>query len=163
MARLAQRVLTLARMVQPTRDGDLGEDDATVSTLSFRQNDAVALAKFALAMLKEIAKVEVPNDRCAPLTMRIGLHVGRVVAGVVGTKKFRYDIWGKDVMTATLMESSGVPSEVCVSESMLKYLEGRYQFTPNPLNPTVELPHAMSADGTPTTIDSFQLVRETKP
>ena len=92
--------IAVTGMVQPTRDSDLGEDDATVSTLSFRQNDAVALAKFALAMLKEIAKVEVPNDRCAPLNMRIGLHVGRVVAGVVGTKKFRYDIWGKDVMTA---------------------------------------------------------------
>ena len=73
--------IAVTGMVQPTRDSDLGEDDATVSTLSFRQNDAVALAKFALAMLKEIAKVEVPNDRCAPLNMRIGLHVGRVVHG----------------------------------------------------------------------------------
>jgi len=47
--------------------------------------------------------------------MRIGLHVGRVVAGVIGTKKLRYDIWGEDVLTATTMESSGIPGEVCVS------------------------------------------------
>ena len=123
------------------------------------QEDAIALANFALAMLGEIAKVEVPNDRCAPLNMRIGLHVGRVVAGVIGTKKFRYDIWGKDVMTAVLMESSGVPGEVCCSEAMLKYLEGTFTFTPNSLNPTVELKHARQPDGSLQTIDSFQIVR----
>ena len=91
--------------------------------------------------------------------MRIGLHVGRVVAGVIGTKKFRYDIWGKDVMTAVLMESSGVPGEVCCSESMLKYLEGAFTFTPNSLNPTVELKHSKQPDGSLQTIDSFQIVR----
>ena len=78
-----------------------GEDErGGVPVVRRHQEDAIALANFALAMLGEIAKVEVPNDRCAPLNMRIGLHVGRVVAGVIGTKKFRYDIWGKDVMTA---------------------------------------------------------------
>ena len=89
-----------------------------------------------------------------------GIHVGHVTAGVIGTKKFRYDIWGKDVMTAVLMESSGVPGEVCCSESMLKYLEGAFKFAPNPLHPTVELPHAKAQDGTVSTIDSYQLVRE---
>merc|ERR1712182_117725 len=65
-----------------------------------RQNQAVTIVNFALAMIEEISKVAPPNDRCAPLNMRIGLHVGRVVAGVIGTKKLRYDIWGTDVLTA---------------------------------------------------------------
>ena len=82
-----------------------------------------------------------------------------MVAGVIGTKKFRYDIWGKDVMTTTLMESSGVPSEVCVSESMLKYLENDFEFKPNRNGPTVALPHAVTPDGQQTTIDTFELVR----
>ena len=46
-------------------------------------------------------------EGCDTLNMRIGVHVGRVVAGVVGTKNLRYDMWGADVLTATLMESSG--------------------------------------------------------
>merc|ERR1712060_74346 len=79
--------------------------------------------QFAVAMLAEIAKVEVPEG-CAKLNMRIGIHVGRVVAGVIGTKKLRYDIWGSDVLTAVSMESNGIPGEVCVSQSVLKYLDG---------------------------------------
>ena len=51
------------------------------------------------------------------------------VAGVSGTKKLRYDIWGEDVLTATLMESSGIPGEVCVSDAVLKHLEGSPSFT----------------------------------
>ena len=61
------------------------EEERSVPAVRRHQEDAVALANFALEMLKEISKVEVPNDRCAPLNMRIGLHVGRVVAGGQGT------------------------------------------------------------------------------
>jgi len=160
--------IAVTGMVQPSsKDGDKEdreeEDRQAVPAVRRHQEDAVALANFALAMMVEIARVEVPNDRCAPLNMRIGLHVGRVVAGVIGTKKFRYDIWGKDVMTAVLMESSGVPGEVCCSESMLKYLEGHFKFQRNPINPTVELPHAKAQDGTPATIDSYQLINPNRP
>jgi class 3 adenylate cyclase len=111
-------------------------------------------------MLEEIANVEVPPG-VPPLNMRIGLHVGRVVAGVVGTKKYRYDIWGKDVMTALLMESHGVPGEVCVSEALLKYLDGDFEVMRNPLHEVIELPHAKAADGHEGTINSYQLVRRT--
>eukprot|EP00966_Prymnesium_polylepis_P080371 1861754-Prymnesium_polylepis.2 len=49
--------------------------------------NALAIVNFAVAMLDEIAKVDPPNERCDPLNMRLGIHVGRVVAGVIGTKK----------------------------------------------------------------------------
>lgn len=47
--------------------------------------------------------------------LRLGIHTGSVVAGVVGTEKFAYDIWGDSVNTASRMESSGIPGEVNIS------------------------------------------------
>ncbi len=48
--------------------------------------------------------------------MRVGIHTGNVVAGIVGVKKFAYDIWGDTVNTASRMESSGEPDRVNISE-----------------------------------------------
>jgi len=49
--------------------------------------------------------------------IRIGIHTGPVVAGIVGVKKFQYDIWGDTVNTASRMESSGEPGHVNISEA----------------------------------------------
>merc|ERR1712087_255462 len=119
--------IAVTGMINQSNEDTEEESNAAVASIPLMrklQIHATALINFAKAMLIEIAKVEVPNDRCAPLNMRIGIHVGRVVAGVIGTKKLRYDIWGSDVITATAMESNGIPGEVCVSESVLKYLNG---------------------------------------
>lgn len=55
--------------------------------------------------------------RLAPWELRIGIHSGPVMAGVVGTKKFTYDIWGDAVNIAALMESSGLAGRINISES----------------------------------------------
>ena len=49
--------------------------------------------------------------------MRVGIHTGPVVAGIVGVKKFQYDIWGDTVNTASRMESSGEVGQVNISEA----------------------------------------------
>jgi adenylate cyclase len=49
--------------------------------------------------------------------MRVGIHTGPVVAGIVGVKKFAYDIWGDTVNTASRMESSGEVGQVNISEA----------------------------------------------
>lgn len=57
------------------------------------------------------------------LNMRIGLHHGKCVGGIIGSGRLRYDIYGVDVLTGNLMESSGQPGRVCVSAVMRKWLE----------------------------------------
>ena len=85
-----------------------------------RASHAVDAAMAALEML-EVVKT------FAPLTgwdIRVGLHSGPVVAGVVGTRKFAFDIWGNTVNLASRMESSGVPGRVNMSEETYRLMRG---------------------------------------
>ena len=61
---------------------------------------------------------------------RIGIHIGPAVAGVIGSKKFIYDVWGDTVNTASRMESHGIPDRIQVTEPVFRKLEGRYRFEP---------------------------------
>lgn len=62
------------------------------------------------------------------LKMRVGINTGPVVAGVIGTHKFIYDLWGDAVNTASRMESHGIPNRIQVSESTYKKLSRLYNF-----------------------------------
>jgi class 3 adenylate cyclase len=61
---------------------------------------------------------------------RIGIHTGHVVAGVVGSKKFVYDIWGDTVNTAARVESNGEPGQVNISEETYKLVKYRFDCLP---------------------------------
>ncbi|MBB1284492.1 tetratricopeptide repeat protein [Flavisolibacter sp. BT320] len=61
-----------------------------------------------------------------PWEIRIGINVGPVVAGVVGKKKYAYDIWGSTVNIASRMESNGMPGEVNISSAMYALIKDRY-------------------------------------
>ena len=60
--------------------------------------------------------------------MRIGVHTGAVLAGVIGTKKFAYDIWGDAVNTASRMESHGVAGRIHVSDAFRRAAGDAFEF-----------------------------------
>lgn len=87
-------------------------------------DEANRVIQTGLEMIDIIKEVREASDdpTIKELNMRIGIHTGKVVAGIIGSKVVRYDIFGEGVLIANKMESNGIPGKVCVSEDTRKIL-----------------------------------------
>lgn len=80
------------------------------------EEGAKSVIEAGLEMIEAI-NLESQDQREAPLSLRIGVHTGELVAGVIGKRKFSYDLWGDAVNTASRLESSGEPARIQISNA----------------------------------------------
>ena len=87
-----------------------------------------AIADLALEMIAETSHILGPDGE--PLQIRIGIHTGPLIAGVIGESRFGYDLWGNTVNTASRMESHGVPGRIQVSDAVYRRLKDKFALEP---------------------------------
>ncbi|MGA9378061.1 MAG: adenylate/guanylate cyclase domain-containing protein [Phormidium sp.] len=85
-----------------------------------------AIANMALDMQQKISQFFTPDDH--PITLRIGIHTGPVIAGVIGRRKSAYDLWGDTVNIASRMESQGEAGYIQVTQTVYDHLKENYLF-----------------------------------
>jgi adenylate cyclase len=89
-----------------------------------RADHAQAVAAMALDMFTAIEEVNHKNR--SNFKIRVGIHTGPVVAGVIGKNKFNYDLWGDAVNIASRMESHGIPGQIQISESTYQRVKNHF-------------------------------------
>ena len=106
----------------------IGDAYMVAGGLTPRGGGVEQVADMALDMLEGMRQFR--TDSGAAMRIRVGLHVGPAVAGVIGLKKFIYDIWGDTVNTASRLESHGEPDRIQVTIATAQLLADRYIFRP---------------------------------
>jgi len=85
------------------------------------------IAKLAIELVKTVERFRQPDSE-EHLAIRIGINSGRVVAGVIGNRKFAYDLWGDAVNVAARMEQTGEPGKIQVTDAFADRLRDRFAF-----------------------------------
>jgi class 3 adenylate cyclase len=106
----------------------IGDEYMVISGLNDLPSDKPTqnLAEFALAVIELAAELKYPDGR--PVQIRIGMHSGSAVAGVIGQKKFAYDIWGDAVNIASRMESNSEAGRIHVTQEIYSRLSSTFLF-----------------------------------
>lgn len=105
----------------------IGDAYMVVGGIPFpRKDHTAAIADMALEMQQAITQFN--RDDASPFNLRIGIATGPIVAGVIGIKKFSYDLWGDSVNVASRMETQGLPGKIQVTAKVYESLKESYQF-----------------------------------
>jgi adenylate cyclase len=105
----------------------IGDSYMVVGGLPIPSKDhAELIAEMALSMQSSIQNFKRGDG--SPFSLRIGIHTGQAIAGVIGTKKFIYDLWGDTVNVASRMESQGIAGCIQVTEATYQLLMHKYCF-----------------------------------
>ncbi|XP_007891803.2 adenylate cyclase type 9 [Callorhinchus milii] len=89
-----------------------------------RSDHAYCCIEMGLGMIQAIEQF--CQEKKEMVNMRVGVHTGTVLCGILGMKRFKFDVWSNDVNLANLMEQLGVAGKVHISEVTATYLDGRY-------------------------------------
>ncbi|XP_016988235.1 adenylate cyclase type 3 isoform X1 [Drosophila rhopaloa] len=93
-----------------------------------RPDHAVMCVHMGLSMVKAIKYVQQKAN--SPVDMRVGIHTGAVLAGILGQRQWQFDVYSKDVELANKMESSGKAGRVHISDKTLAFLKGEFEVEP---------------------------------
>ncbi|EFA03954.2 adenylate cyclase type 3 [Tribolium castaneum] len=93
-----------------------------------RPDHAVLCVHMGLSMVKAIKYVQQTAN--SPVDMRVGIHTGAVLAGVLGQRQWQFDVYSKDVELANKMESSGMAGRVHISATTYSFLNGEFEVEP---------------------------------
>ena len=104
----------------------IGDAYMAAHGLTGAKADCVCCAMAALDLLKLVARTQTPDG--APVQIRIGLHVGPVFAGIIGNKRFLYELWGDTVNVASRMEGASIPGRILVTKDVQRQLEHDFEF-----------------------------------
>ncbi|XP_078134653.1 adenylate cyclase type 9 isoform X2 [Sander vitreus] len=90
-----------------------------------RPDHAYCCVEMGLGMIQAIEQF--CQETCETVSMRVGVHTGTVLCGILGMKRFKFDVWSNDVNLANLMEQLGVAGKVHLSEATARFLDDHYQ------------------------------------
>ncbi|XP_028984190.1 adenylate cyclase type 3 isoform X3 [Betta splendens] len=94
----------------------------------YREDHAACSIMMGLAMVDAISYVREKTQ--TDVDMRVGVHSGTVLGGVLGQKRWQYDVWSTDVTVANKMEAGGIPGRVHISQSTMECLHGEFEVEP---------------------------------
>nr|XP_057909124.1 adenylate cyclase type 3 isoform X3 [Doryrhamphus excisus] len=94
----------------------------------YREDHAACSIMMGLAMVEAISYVREKTQ--TDVDMRVGVHSGTVLGGVLGQKRWQYDVWSTDVTVANKMEAGGIPGRVHISQNTMECLHGEFEVEP---------------------------------
>ncbi|XP_019862822.1 PREDICTED: adenylate cyclase type 2-like [Amphimedon queenslandica] len=154
----------LAELNKCMRIKILGDCYYCIAGLNDKNKDhAQNCVEMGLQMINVIKLVS--RETSYDISMRVGIHTGSVFSGIIGLKKWQFDVWSNDVNTANKMESTGEPGRVHISDKTYKELKGRYGVESGPLVDGMRTYFIadQAQDKLPTTLQAASINSDTSP